>query len=104
MSNAFSEAYLEARIEGQVQHFALSAGGVLRIGRRADNDVLLKDGSVGHQHAIIESCGDGLFSIMDLGSYNGTFVNGARLTAPVVLRAADRVRIGRIEFTFQQPE
>ena len=42
--------------------------------------------------------------LKDLGSSNGTFVNGARVSTPVVLRSGDRISIGNHEFRFHQEE
>jgi hypothetical protein len=51
----------------------------LRIGRSDDNDVVVVDGRASRHHARIVAAGDG-FSIEDLQSSNGTFVNGATVT------------------------
>ncbi len=54
-------------------------GGTVRIGRSADNDVVLEDLQVSRHHAeLIPLAGDG-WELVDLGSHNGTFVNGARV-------------------------
>ncbi len=50
----------------------------LQIGRSDDNDVVVRDGRVSRRHARIVAEGSG-FSIVDLDSSNGTFVNGARV-------------------------
>jgi pSer/pThr/pTyr-binding forkhead associated (FHA) protein len=50
------------------------------IGRNAGNDVILTDPYVSGKHACIVQNDDGSYSISDLGSRNGTFVNGLRIT------------------------
>lgn len=64
--------------------------------------MVLSDGLAGHNHAMLQQSIDGLFCITDLGSRNGTFVNGARISAPAILRPGDRIGIGHHEFTFHQ--
>jgi pSer/pThr/pTyr-binding forkhead associated (FHA) protein len=52
------------------------------------------DPSISRRHARLTSGGGGEVIIEDLGSTNGTFVNGHRLTGPVQLRAGDVVQLG----------
>ncbi|HEV2258994.1 MAG TPA: cytochrome P450 [Streptosporangiaceae bacterium] len=56
---------------------------LLRIGRAADNDLVIADPSVSGHHAELRSAG-GVTRIVDLGSRNGTFVNERRVTAAVL--------------------
>jgi pSer/pThr/pTyr-binding forkhead associated (FHA) protein len=72
----------------------------LTIGRNpTEGLVLASDSQVSRQHARLEYAG-GLWVLSDLGSRNGTFVNGARVTRQV-LRSGDVIRIGQAEWTFQ---
>ena len=66
---------------------------VLRIGRALDNDLVLSDLGVSRYHAELRNSGGGRYEIVDLGSANGTFVNGARVSA-VTLTERDVVGIG----------
>ena len=68
-------------------------GDVLRLGRDEDNQVVLPDDAVSHRHARIHPEG-GNNVIEDLGSANGTFLNGVRLREPRVLKHGDKIRIG----------
>jgi hypothetical protein len=82
---------------------AFPAGPVpVTIGRAEDNTVALPDDEFasGH-HARIESQRDGVW-ILDLGSTNGTFVNGARLDGRRRLREGDLVQVGDTELRFEQ--
>jgi predicted component of type VI protein secretion system len=63
-------------------------------------DVNLMDPEVSRRHAAIRDQG-GSLAIEDLGSTNGTFVNGARLSAVQVLRAGDEVRLGNTVWTIR---
>ena len=72
------------------------------IGRATDNTVSLSEDEFasGH-HARIESQRDGVW-IIDLGSTNGTFVNGARLDGRRKLREGDVVQVGDTELRFER--
>jgi hypothetical protein len=75
------------------------AGTILRIGRTAKSDYALgEDSYLSGQHFAIEN--DGTESrARDLGSSNGTFVNGERVTSGTVLREGDSVTAGGSTFT-----
>lgn len=71
------------------------------IGRSGDNTIVLPGNSfVSRQHAIIRKCGVAEYQIMDLGSRNGTFVNGKQVIFPETLYDGAKIKIGncRIEF------
>ena len=67
------------------------------IGRHGDNEIILPDSQVSRHHAEIVMQG-GRWLITDLGSANGTYVNGERLTGPQVLTHGDLVRVGQTQF------
>jgi len=72
------------------------------IGRAEDNTIALPgDEFASGHHARIESQRDGVW-ILDLGSTNGTFVNGARLDGRRLLREGDMVQIGDTELRFER--
>ena len=56
-----------------------TTGQSVSIGRAPENDIVLPDLTVSARHAVLERAGDGSYVISDLGSSNGTFVNGARV-------------------------
>jgi pSer/pThr/pTyr-binding forkhead associated (FHA) protein len=70
------------------------AGGVIMIGRGADCQLILDDDYVSTRHARVVSSPNGIY-VEDLGSTNGTYVNGQRITAPTTITLADMVRIGK---------
>ncbi len=72
------------------------------VGRVADNLLQIDDGSVSSHHAeiVLEA---GAFHLHDLGSTNGTFVNGEP-TSDAVLRHADEIRFGGVESVFHGEE
>mgnify|MGYP000663310750 CR=1 FL=1 len=68
------------------------------IGRGGQNEVPLEgDEFASAQHARFEARRDGLW-VEDVGSTNGTFVNGARVTTPRRLTKGDVVRVGQTDF------
>ena len=68
------------------------------IGRGGQNEIPLDgDEFASAQHARFESRRDGLW-VEDIGSTNGTFVNGARVTTPRRLTKGDVVRVGQTDF------
>jgi len=68
-----------------------------RIGRSRDCDLVIDDGKISRSHATITANGRHIL-IEDLGSTNGTWVNGRRVTAPVTLVDGDEVRFQRHSF------
>ncbi|MFE3101379.1 FHA domain-containing protein [Nocardia tengchongensis] len=53
--------------------------GTLRIGRAADNDIVVPDLMVSRYHAELQVIADGKYRVVDLDSHNGTYVNGHRI-------------------------
>ena len=85
-------------------------GDVTTIGRSEDNDVALPDRWISRHHAQIRrqdapSAGRDRYLVQDLGSKNGLFVNGARVTQPVLLQDGDQIQISpRYSLTFVDNE
>lgn len=70
--------------------------GKTTVGRRADNDLVLTDGSVSAMHAwVIED--QGRYRVMNILSTNGTFVNDQRITE-IEVKHGDRIRFGALTF------
>jgi hypothetical protein len=63
------------------------------IGREANNDITINDPEVSRKHARLFVQGGNMI-LEDLGSTNGTSVNGQRLTGPYVLRAGEIITLG----------
>jgi pSer/pThr/pTyr-binding forkhead associated (FHA) protein len=71
------------------------------VGKAAHNHIVLTDPTVSNTHAIILNR-DGGYSIVDLGSRNGTFVNGERLTTHArTLKHGDSIQMGQTVWTFR---
>ena len=92
---AADNAYL---LDGGGQQFALRAGTATRIGRALNNDIVVSDASVSRHHASIEYRHGG-FVLRDLGSQNGTWLAGQRVSE-VSLGRGDALRLGDAVFTF----
>lgn len=78
----------------------------LLIGRVADNHLTLNHGSVSRRHCRISVTQRGVL-IEDMGSQNGTSVNGVPLKAPSPLRPGDIIRVGHVPlyyFGFINPD
>jgi len=81
--------------------FVLDSAGI-SIGRGGPNEVRLDgDEFASAQHARVEPRRDGVW-IEDIGSTNGTFVNGMRLTRPRKLAIGDLVRVGETDLRFEE--
>ncbi|MCP4419006.1 MAG: FHA domain-containing protein [Chloroflexi bacterium] len=63
------------------------------IGRSANNGIVINDAEISRRHSQIMPQGSG-FLVEDMGSTNGTFVNGIRLTQPVALNHGDTIELG----------
>ncbi|MGD9723436.1 MAG: ATP-binding protein [Pirellulales bacterium] len=73
------------------------------IGRDASNAIQVHDHEVSRKHAELRFDGS-ICKVVDLGSSNGTFVNGQRVTDPVPLSTGDRVLLGGTLLLFTDPE
>src|SRR5580765_468963 len=69
---------------------------VTTIGRSSMNDLPISDKMLSRQHARIVKDGNGGLSIEDLGSRNGTFLNGERLVSLQPLKSGDRITVGGV--------
>jgi len=70
----------------------------IRIGRQADCDIAVVDENVSRMHSLIRQTPTGL-EITDLGSSNGTWLNGVKVTTARPLADRDIIRIGLVNFT-----
>ncbi|ACU53063.1 FHA domain containing protein [Acidimicrobium ferrooxidans DSM 10331] len=66
------------------------------IGRQSGADVRIDDNRVSRRHAEV-TIAEGTATVTDLGSTNGTFVNGERVARPTELQAGDVLRLGAVE-------
>ena len=71
------------------------------LGRNAPSDIVIEDPFASTDHARIVARGPHIY-LEDLGSTNGTFYNGSRLTTPVQLQPGDTITIGDTEFRYEE--
>lgn len=75
----------------------------IALGKATHNKVVLNDPTVSGTHAAL-LVRDGGYSVVDLGSSNGTFVNGTRLTTEAwTLQHGDKIQLGKVLLTFRNP-
>lgn len=88
------ELRLEA-VAGNARGFSVVVDDRLVIGRNSEGaGRLADDPEISRHHAEIARAPTGEFTITDLSSTNGTYVNGARLTDATVLRSGDEIEVG----------
>jgi len=74
------------------------------IGKAAENDIAVTDDpTASHLHAVLERFAAG-WCVSDLGSSNGTWVNGERIWAAHRLRHGDEIRVGQTRLVFRDPQ
>lgn len=70
------------------------------IGRSKGCNLILQAPSVSRKHSIIIILADSVY-LKDLGSRNGSYINGVKVENEALLRSNDIIRLGAMEFTFQ---
>ena len=83
--------------------FPPGSGVRFTIGRTRDCDLCLTDLSVSRMHALLVRR-EGGWVLSDLGSHNGTRLNGWLIREPVPVRAGDRVEFGSMTFVVREAE
>jgi uncharacterized RDD family membrane protein YckC len=74
----------------------------VHMGRELDNTLRLPDPSISRHHCVVRKAG-GAYEIQDLQSSNGVLVNGNRVQSSP-LRDGDRITLGQVQLTFQDPQ
>jgi len=74
----------------------------MSVGKASENDIALDDPSVSHLHAVLEHFPAG-WCVTDLGSSNGTWLNGERIWSSRRVRHDDEIRIGETRLLFRDP-
>ena len=84
-------------VEGAEPGRQTKLGTPVEIGRDESTDIALDDDQASRRHARVSAQGD-LALLEDLGSTNGTYVNGQPIEGPRVLRPGDKIRVGLTVF------
>ncbi len=74
--------------------------GLNTLGRANDNNVVVEDAYVSRRQCAILIHSTEIAELHDTASKNGTYLNGQRLTVPVVLRNGDEIRMSEHKYTF----
>jgi pSer/pThr/pTyr-binding forkhead associated (FHA) protein len=74
----------------------------MTVGTLESNDMVVDADGVSRVHAVFERFGD-TWCVRDLGSRNGTFVNGGRIIAEQALHQGDEIVLGRLRLLFHGP-
>ncbi len=72
------------------------------LGRSSSNDVVIDDGKVSRRHALVHKQDDAQYWVIDLGSGNGTYLNGRRVIQPTQLTNGDSLQLGDHVLAFRQ--
>ncbi len=75
------------------------AGDWVTVGRHPESDVFLDDITVSRRHVVLES-GPAGHVLRDVGSLNGTYVNGIRTDGEVKLRNGDELQVGKFKLLY----
>ncbi len=87
-------AYLVITNPNGEKKVTLGEGYMWKVGRHEENDVVIPSDIVSRQHAMLQRAEDGTYYLIDMGSRNGSFVNGARVSVPVGLQDGDQISLG----------
>lgn len=96
--------YLTLKTDSGPRYLSLSGLHCWTVGRSDDNNLVLPDRWISRNHAMLQGIENGDFYLIDLGSRNGTFINGRRVSVPVILQDGDQVTFGQTEITFSSPQ
>jgi adenylate cyclase len=83
------------------QALSLDEGNAWTIGRVADNSLVCEDSAISRRHAIIQQTQPGEYYFIDLGSSNGSTLNGRRVTTPTELNDGDLILCGQTRLIFR---
>lgn len=75
------------------------AGDRITVGRHPDSDVFLDDITVSRRHVVLEFGPAGRV-LRDVGSLNGTYVNGGRTDGDVILHGGDELQVGKFKLLY----
>lgn len=100
MATEDCDTYLRMEAGGTVRNIPVARLGICGFGRAPSNTVVLDDNLASREHAMVRRNASGQCTLNDLGSTNGTWLNGRPVQTPTPLRSGDRIQIGRqiIEF------
>lgn len=99
---ALASASLRYHAAGEDHYFPIQRLSMCSIGRSVTNNIVLDDRLLSRDHAMIRCAASGICEIEDVGSSNGTRVNGTLIGDAVTLRDGDIIQLGQHSMTFIQ--
>jgi pSer/pThr/pTyr-binding forkhead associated (FHA) protein len=81
-----------------IKSFTIKEGWKLTIGRGADADVIVDNTAISREHTSLK-LKDGLYILSDLGSLNGTFVNGKKINGTEYITQDDDIKLGKFKLS-----
>src|SRR5260370_30345183 len=103
-STATTTAYLSISRSDNVINVPLLGENSWKLGRSSQCAIVLEDDLVSRNHAMIQRMDSKEYSLIDMGSRNGSFVNERRLSGPMPLRDGDGVTLGNAHMVFYNPQ
>lgn len=94
---------LVLKTETSQRYLPLAGNNCWTVGRSDDNNFVLGDRWISRNHAMLQYMDTGEYYLIDLGSRNGSFINGRRVSVPVTLHNGDAITFGQTELKFYCP-
>ena len=94
---------LVLKTETSQRYLPLAGNNCWTVGRSDDNNFVLGDRWISRNHAMLQCMDTGEYYLIDLGSRNGSFINGRRVSVPVTLHNGDAITFGQTELKFYCP-
>jgi len=102
-ANKFAASFVLKNEKGdELERWDFVGKNTYRLGRAEGGDIILPFSWVSRKHAMIQVEENGVHNLIDLGSSNGTTVNGRRIYTPTPLSPGDKVGIGKTYIVFLQ--
>ena len=97
-------AQLHIRLQAEASPRTMALEGTCAIGRDASNDLVIDDPLVSRNHALVSLLSGKQYYVTDLGSSNGTFLNGRPITVPSIVKSGDEIKIGSARLILDFPQ
>jgi len=97
-------AQLHIRLPTETTPRTIALEATCAVGRDADNHLVIDDPLVSRHHALIRLLSGNQYYVTDLGSSNGTFLNGRLVTVPALLKSGDEIQIGGAKLKLDWPQ
>ena len=98
--NLMSENDIQATLVNKADGTEVVLPEIAIFGRKQESTICLPDNRVSRRHAMIRRQEEGQYWFYDLGSFNGSYVNGERVTTVRQLEGGDLIRICDFEYSF----